>query len=304
MEAEDYTYRGKPLWQARFRERREEQEKTKAPQIDVVNALVDVLWNANYRRADVEEISRKYYLGLRLGNAAMIEEAFDQLAEMRHQKNIEDFGEETVMGWSDPGPYKNLGAHVLGVGAFRDYGYEIDMDDLALIAEWREEILRQADDFSRVIRGLDARHPYRNIIRRVLGENPDEADVARFSLAVFMIKHKAPWHSILTPARAFMMRIFGGKRKVRDFGKRFDFCADVMLVAQILADEIGFEAEVHSKVPSLQHLIRKGCHHYLVYKDDGVIFDPDVAPRLAGYIKGPEQYQEEAENLGDDLKLC
>lgn len=277
---------------------------SKPTERECVDALVGVLLRSRlFDRDELLQHSDRYFFADSAGQVEIREAALEVLRDYKEEYDLHVYGEKRLKRMREPNMRPNLFAFVHGEGPFWDYGYKVQEEDYPYIWSWKTQILAQAKGLQMALQGSTVDAPYARLAKRVLGEAPDERDVIRFSLAIFIIKKQTPWHPVISPLRGIILRIFGGRRTLRDFGKRFDLCADAMLVARVLADELGFYSEIRNTSLDPDARIKKGCHQYLIY-EDGVIFDPDVAPRMAGYIKNPQQYKDVVHESDQDFFFC
>lgn len=195
----------------------------------------------------------------------------ERVAVMREAGSVIDeyrvavYGEELVGQLSKRSEGANLGAFVSAEGIFAGYGYQITPEDIELLQEMLIEIRKTADGF-RERYGHEGMH--------------SSADFDKLAIAYVMDRRRLPLQIVRFTLNAVLASLFGGVRDISYSQRGALFCADLAIVCKILADEMGYLAEIVAVSVDKW----KPYHQYVRF-EDGSIYDPFGARKTYGYRK-------------------
>lgn len=207
---------------------------------------------------------------------AVIEEA----GVVIHEYRVAVYGEELVRTLSYRSPGHNVGEFVSAEGVFEGYGYKIQPKDVELLQQMIVEVHQLSGFFRQEYAKYCNGDPRWKEMFDSLGGILEDADFDKLALAYVIDKRRVPWHVAFSPLKAIVAFVLGGGRNVSYFQNNSVFCADLAIVCKILADEIGYLAQIKSVVSFGD----KRVHQYAEF-DDGSIYDPFSARSTYGYRK-------------------
>lgn len=215
---------------------------------------------------------------------------FEEFRDIYNNFNLWRLGPKVVAQYVERGPYTNYGVQISGSGPFNSYSYVMGVKDVDKVEEWKLKIANLVKEIDQVLADPINDNINFEILSRIIGDSPERKDVERFALAYFLDKRRSSWSMISTRLRALVKMVLGGVNNVSSFGEQKDFCVDIALVGNFLADEMGYRARVENIDPS-GNLMSGGRHHALVF-EDGARIDNLWFPKQYGYLVDSSRYDE------------